>query len=74
MSRSDESPCRGALQPGQLVKDRLGARKRITRVEGESVYWEYVTSAAGKPDEHSTPYEEFVGSHFVLPESLRGAA
>lgn len=74
MNSSDHFPCRGALHPGQLVKDRLGARKRITRVEGETVYWEYVTSATATPGEHSTAYEEFVGSHFVLPGSLRGAA
>lgn len=75
MGNSDESECRGALQPGLLVKDRLGARKRITRVLDGTVYWQYVnhppTSAS---PENSTPYEEFINSHFVLPDSSRGAA
>jgi hypothetical protein len=31
------SECRGALQSGLLVKDRLGTRKRITRVEQDTV-------------------------------------
>jgi hypothetical protein len=39
MSSSNESRCRGALQPGLLVKDRLGTRKRITRVQGDIIYW-----------------------------------
>jgi hypothetical protein len=78
MSRSDESRCRGALQPGLLVKDRLGARKRITRVQDETVYWEYVNlPSPGAPRENSTSYEDFADSHFVLPQqpgSPRGAA
>ena len=69
MSSGNQSPCHGALQPGLLVKDRLGGRKRITRVEGDVVYWEYVNPAPeGKPAENSTAYEEFVDSHFVLPQ------
>lgn len=77
MSSSNDSGCRGALQPGFLVKDRGGARKRITRVEDDTVYWEYVNQPpTGAPRENSTPYEEFVDSHFVLPQpgSPRGAA
>jgi hypothetical protein len=72
---SDE--CRGALQPGLLVKDRLGARKRITRVENDLIYWEYVGQPpAGEPGQSSTTYEEFADSHFVLPQpsSSHGAA
>jgi hypothetical protein len=45
MSSSDEPECRGALQPGLLVKDRLGARKRITRVGDNTVYWQYVNQS-----------------------------
>jgi hypothetical protein len=44
------------LQPGLLVKDRLGARKRITRVQDDTVYWEYVNQpSAGAPRANSTP-------------------
>ena len=69
MSSGKQPPCHGALQPGLLVKDRLGVRKRITRVEGDVVYWEYVNPAReGKPAENSTAYEEFADSHFVLPQ------
>ena len=69
MSSGNESDCRGALQPGLLVRDRAGRRKRITRVEGDLVFWNYVepTSDSGEP-EHSMPYEEFADSHFVLPQ------
>ena len=75
MASSEESDCRGALQPGLLVKDRSGVRKRITHVAGDIVYWEYVTAPEGETQEHSTPYEEFADSHFVLPPgSSRGAA
>lgn len=77
MSSSDDSGCRGALQPGLLVKDRLGARKRITRVEDDTVYWEYISQPPpGAPRESSTSYDDFVDSHFVLPQpgSSRGAA
>jgi hypothetical protein len=77
MSSSDDSGCRGALQSGLLVKDRLGTRKRITRVEDDTVYWEYVSEApAGASRENSTSYDDFVDSHFVLPQpsSSRGAA
>ena len=67
---SDESGCRGALQPGLLVKDRQGNRKRITRVEGDIIYWEYVNQPPpGAPRENSTHYEDFADSHFVLPQS-----
>ena len=69
MCSSNDSDCRGALQPGLLVKDRMGVRKRITRVEHDVVYWEYVKQPpTGAPRENSTPYEEFVDSHFVLPQ------
>lgn len=77
MSSSDDSGCRGALQPGLLVKDRLGARKRITRVEDDTVYWEYISQPPpDAPRESSTSYDDFVDSHFVLPQpgSSRGAA
>lgn len=77
MSSSNESGCRGALQPGLLVKDRLGTRKRITRVQGDIIYWEYVNQPpAGEARDNSTPYEDFADSHFVLPQpsSPRGAA
>lgn len=76
MGSGDKSQCRGALQPGLLVKDRLGARKRITRVQDDTVYWEYVNQPAGAPQENSTPYEDFADSHFVLPQPRpsRGAA
>jgi hypothetical protein len=77
MTSSNESGCRGALQPGLLVKDRLGTRKRITRVEGDNIFWEYVEQPpAGAERENSTPYEDFADSHFVLPQpgSSRGAA
>jgi hypothetical protein len=51
------------------VKDRGGARKRIKRVEDDTVYWEYVNQPpSGGARENSTPYEEFVDSHFVLPQ------
>jgi hypothetical protein len=71
------SECRGALQSGLLVKDRLGTRKRITRVEQDTVYWEYVGEPPpGGPNKYSTSYDDFVDSHFVLPQpgSSRGAA
>ena len=69
MSSSNDSGCRGALQPGFLVKDRGGARKRITRVEDDTVYWEYVSQPpAGAARENTTAYDEFVDSHFVLPQ------
>ena len=77
MSGRDDSGCRGALQSGLLVKDRLGVRKRITRVQDDTVYWEYVGQPpAGAPREGSTSYDDFVDSHFVLPQpgSSRGAA
>ena len=77
MGSSGDSGCRGALQPGLLVKDRLGTRKRITRVEDDRVYWEYVNQPpAGAPRENSTPYDDFIDSHFVLPQpgGARGAA
>ena len=77
MSSSDHPSCHGALQPGLLVKDRLGVRKRITRVQDNVVFWEYVNPAhEGQPQENSTPYEDFADSHFVLPQpgSTRGAA
>jgi hypothetical protein len=77
MSSNDDSECRGALQPGLLVKDRLGVRKRITRVEQDTVYWEYVNQpTAGAPRGNSTSYDDFIDSHFVLPQpgSSRGAA
>lgn len=75
MSSSNQPPCHGALQPGLLVKDRLGDRKRITRVLDHIVYWEYVNPVPeSRAGEHSTPYEEFADSHFVLPQPSRGAA
>lgn len=77
MSGSDESECRGALQSGLLVKDRMGVRKRITRVEDDTVYWEYVNQPPqGEPREKATAYEDFTDTHFVLPQpsSSRGAA
>ncbi len=77
MSSSDHPPCHGALLPGLLVKDRLGVRKRITRVQDDVVFWEYVNQAPGdQPQENSTAYEDFADSHFVLPQpgSTRGAA
>jgi len=77
MSSSDESNCRGALQPGLLVKDRMGVRKRITRVRDDVVYWEYVNQLPeGGPRENATPYEDFADTHFVLPQpsSSPGAA
>lgn len=77
MSSSDHPPCHGALLPGLLVKDRLGVRKRITRVQDDVVFWEYVNQAPGDQlQENSTAYEDFADSHFVLPQpdSTRGAA
>ena len=76
MGSSDESHCRGGLKPGLLVKDRLGARKRITRVQDDIVYWEYLNKPFGTSQENSTPYEDFADSHFVLPQPnpSRGAA
>jgi hypothetical protein len=68
MASSEGSNCRGALRPGLLVKDRSGVRKRLTRVEDDTVYWEYVSSPSGDSQEHSTPYEDFADSHFVLPQ------
>jgi len=76
-SSDDESECRGALQSGLLVKDRMGVRKRITRVEDDTVYWEYVNQPPqGEPREKATAYEDFADTHFVLPQpsSSRGAA
>lgn len=70
MGGNNESECRGALQPGLLVKDRQGTRKRITGVQDDTVYWEYVNQPpAGAPAQNSTPYEDFADSHFVLPQS-----
>lgn len=77
MSGSEQTKCHGALQPGLLVKDRLGVHKRITRVQDDTIYWEYVgETPEGKPRENCTTYEEFADSHFVLPQpsSSRGAA
>ncbi|HKU23494.1 MAG TPA: hypothetical protein VJQ50_20955 [Terriglobales bacterium] len=77
MNSSDESNCRGALQAGLLVKDRMGVRKRITRVQDDVVYWEYANQLPeGGPRENATPYEDFADTHFVLPQpsSSRGAA
>lgn len=76
MASSEEPDCRGALQPGLLVKDRLGVRKRITRVQDDMVYWEYVDEPVGASQDNSTPYEDFADSHFVLPQTSpsRGAA
>lgn len=69
MDSNDESECRGALQPGLLVKDRLGTRKRITHVQDDIVHWEYVNQPpAGESAQNSTPYEDFADSHFVLPQ------
>jgi hypothetical protein len=77
MSSRDQSQCRGALQPGLLVKDRQGRRKRITRVQDDMVYWEYVGQLPEEePREGATTYEDFADSHFVLPQpsSSSGAA
>ena len=77
MSSSDHPPCHGALLPGLLVKDSLGVRKRIKRVQDDVIFWEYVNQAPeGQPQENSTAYEDFADSHFVLPQpgSTRGAA
>lgn len=68
MSSNNQPACHGALQSGLLVKDRLGVRKRVIRVEDEVVYREYVNPPAdARPGEHSTSYDDFVDSHFVLP-------
>lgn len=77
MSSSDQPGCRGVVQPCLLVKDLMGVRKRITRVQDDKVYWEYVNQPPqGEPREIPTPYEDFVDTHFVRPQpsSSRGAA
>ncbi|HLK33342.1 MAG TPA: hypothetical protein VKT29_09645 [Terriglobales bacterium] len=77
MNSSDSSQCHGGMQPGLLVKDRLGNRKRIVRVQDDVVFWTYANSSPETDQtEHSTPYEEFADSHFVLPQPrpIRGAA
>jgi hypothetical protein len=50
MSSSDDSRCRGALQPGLLVKDRMGTRKRITRVEDHRLLGVRWPAAGGRAE------------------------
>ena len=51
---------------GFVVQDRLGLRKKITRVEQGKVYWKFV---ANNNREYASEYESFVGTHFIVAPS-----
>ena len=54
---------------GLVVRDRLGIRKKITRVAQGRVYWKFIASGNR---EYATEYEVFVGTHFtVAPSKLQ---
>ena len=54
------------LQPGIVVKDRAGIRKRITRVESKRVYWKYAECSNQR--QHVVDYDRFIDTHFVVAE------
>lgn len=54
------------LQPGVVVKDRAGIRKKITCVDSDSVYWVYADRSDGR--KHRVDYERFIDTHFLVPE------
>jgi hypothetical protein len=51
------------LQPGVVVKDKAGIRKRITRVDGDRVYWAYADRSDRR--QHSADYDRFIDTHFI---------
>jgi hypothetical protein len=54
------------LQPGSVVKDRAGIRKRITRVDSDKVYWVYADRGDGR--RHNAKYDRFIDTHFVVAD------
>jgi hypothetical protein len=66
----DEELCPDGLKPGMVVKDEAGARKVVTRISGDMVFWRYLAPAS-EPElrEHSTRYAEFEDTHFVTAET-----
>ena len=54
------------LQAGVIVKDKSGAKKIVTLIKDGNVHWIY----AGRDNRrHIMPYERFIDTHFVLPQS-----
>ena len=56
------------LQPGIVVKDRAGIRKRIIRVDRDKVYWIYADRSERR--RHNADYERFIDTHFLVPELM----
>ncbi len=54
------------LRPGVVVKDRVGIRKRITRVDSDKVYWMYADRSDRR--QHSANYDRFIDTHFVVAD------
>ncbi len=69
-NRDEREQDENALESGLIVRDRTGVRKRILRSQGDTIFWEYADrfSAPDEAQEHSSQFDEFADTHFVVPQ------